>query len=54
MTIKPVVLGGMIQRADDIGMIKHQQDAKPMMDQQNIQMQVKNLTCAYQAKAFRL
>ena len=40
MTIRPVVLGGMIQRTDDVGQIKHQQDAKPMMDQQNIQMQV--------------
>lgn len=40
MTIRPVVLGGMIQRTDDVGQIKHQQDAKPMMDQQNIQVQV--------------
>ena len=40
MTIRPVVLGGMIQRTDDVGQIKHQQDAKPMMDQQNIQLQV--------------
>ena len=40
MSVRPVVLGGMIQRADDVGVIKHQQDAKPMMDQQNIQIQV--------------
>lgn len=40
MTIRPVDLGGMIQRADDVGQIKHQQDIKPMMDQQNIQIQV--------------
>lgn len=40
MTIRPVDMGGMIQRTDDIGQIKHQQDIKPMTDQQNIQLQV--------------
>lgn len=42
MTIRPVDLNGMIQRTDDVGIIKHQQDAKPMHDQQNIQIQVDN------------
>lgn len=40
MTIRPVVLGGMIQRTDDVGTIKHQEDSKPVVDQQNIQTQV--------------
>ncbi len=40
MAIRPVDFGGMIQRTDDIGTMKHQQDAKPMVDQQNIQYQV--------------
>lgn len=40
MTIRPVVLNGMIQRTDDIGQLKQHEDAKPAVDQQNIQMQV--------------
>ncbi len=40
MTIRPVVLGGMIQRTDDVGTMKHQEDSKPVIDQQNIQTQV--------------
>lgn len=40
MTIRPVDLNGMIQRTDDVGYLKHNQDIKPMMDQQNIQVQV--------------
>lgn len=40
MTIRPVVLGGMIQRTDDVGVMKHQEDSKPVVDQQNIQTQV--------------
>lgn len=40
MTIRPVDFGGMIQRADDVGQIKHQQDMKPLMDQHNIQIEV--------------
>jgi hypothetical protein len=30
----------MIQRTEDIGTIKHQEDSKPLVDQQNIQVQV--------------
>lgn len=40
MTIRPVDLNGMIQRTDDVGYLKHNEDAKPLMDQQNIQVQV--------------
>ena len=40
MGIRPVELNGMIQRMDDVGMIKKHEDAKPFLDQQNIQMQV--------------
>lgn len=39
MTIRPVDLGGMLQRTDDIGALKHQEDTKPIVDQQNIQYQ---------------
>ncbi len=38
--IRPIELNGMLQRTDDIGVIKHQQDAKPLVDQQNIQAQI--------------
>lgn len=36
MSIRPVDFGGMIQRTDDVGMIKHQQDQKAVVDQNNI------------------
>lgn len=40
MTIRPVDLNGMIQRTADVGIVKKQEDVKPLMDQQNIQVQV--------------
>lgn len=40
MTIRPVDLNGMLQRTQDVGNIKHQEDAKPLVDQQNIQSTV--------------
>ena len=40
MSIRPIDFNGMIQRTDDISNIKHQQDSKPLVDQQNIQAQV--------------
>ncbi len=40
MSIRPIEFNGMIQRTDDVGAIKHQEDAKPHVDQQNIQAQV--------------
>ncbi len=44
MAISPVLVSGMIQRTDDIGAIKHQQDAKPAIEQQNAQVQVAKKT----------
>ncbi len=40
MTIRPVDFSGMIQRTDDVGAIKYHEDAKPTVDQQNIQTQM--------------
>ena len=40
MSIRPVVMSGMIQRTDDISTIKHQQDNKPMVEQHNLQSQI--------------
>lgn len=37
MTIRPMVLNGTIQRTQDVGNLKQQEDAKPHVDQQNIQ-----------------
>lgn len=39
MTIRPVDFAT-IQRTDDVGMLKHQQDNKPVMDQQAIQVEI--------------
>ena len=36
MSIRPVDFGGMIQRTDDVGVIKHQEDQKAVLDQSNI------------------
>lgn len=40
MTIRPVDFAT-IQRTDDVGMMKHQQDVKPAVEQQNIQVDIK-------------
>lgn len=40
MSIRPVDISGMIQRTDDVGVLKHQQDTKPMIQQQNVQTQM--------------
>lgn len=40
MAINPLLVSGMIQRTDDIGIIKHQQDVKPAVEQQNAMTQV--------------
>ena len=40
MSIRPIDLNGMIQRTQDVGTIKHQEDVKPNVDQQNIQREV--------------
>ena len=39
MSIRPIEVNGMIQRAQDVGQIKQQEDQKPLLDQQNIQIQ---------------
>ncbi|MBR1391982.1 MAG: hypothetical protein IJ567_11205 [Lachnospiraceae bacterium] len=40
MSIRPVDFNGMIQRTQDVGTIKQQEDHKPLIDQQNIQIEV--------------
>lgn len=37
----PVTFNGVIQRAQDVGIIKHQEQVKPNIDQQNIQSHLK-------------
>ena len=37
MAVGPVTLSGVIQRTQDIGVIKQQEDSKPFVEQQNIQ-----------------
>jgi len=37
MTIRPVDFNGMLQRTDDVSQLKHHDDSKPIVDQQNIQ-----------------
>lgn len=40
MAISPILNNAMIQRTDDVGVIKHQQDTKPVVEQQNAMTQV--------------
>lgn len=40
MSIRPVDISGMIQRTDDVGILKHQQDSRPAVEQQNLQTQM--------------
>jgi hypothetical protein len=40
MSIRPVDISGMIQRTDDVGMLKHHQDSRPVVEQQHIQTQM--------------
>lgn len=46
MTINPVHFNGMLQRTDDVSVVKHHEDAKPVVDQQNIQVNVQQRTDA--------
>jgi hypothetical protein len=39
MSIRPVDFNGMIQRTQDIGNMKHQEDSKPVVQQHNIAIQ---------------
>lgn len=41
MSIRPVVLNGMIQRTQDVGNLKQQEDNKPVVQQHNIEVQQK-------------
>lgn len=41
MAVGPVTLSGVIQRTQDIGVIKQQEDSKPFVEQQNIQAHLK-------------
>ncbi|MBO5372510.1 MAG: hypothetical protein J6A75_07300 [Lachnospiraceae bacterium] len=41
MAVGPVTLSGVIQRTQDIGMIKQQEESKPLVEQHNIQAQLK-------------
>ena len=40
MSISPVHMSGIIQRTDDVGTLKHQQDTQPALQQQNGQTQM--------------
>ncbi len=39
MTIKPMVFNGMMQRSQDVSAVKHQQDQRPVVEQQQIGQQ---------------
>ncbi len=39
MSIRPVDISGMLQRTEDISIIKHNQDQRPAIEQQNLQTQ---------------
>lgn len=39
MSVRPVVMNGMIQRTQDIGNLKQQEDNKPTVQQHNIEIQ---------------
>lgn len=40
MAISPILNSGMIQRTDDVGALKLQQDGRPMVEQQSAQTQM--------------
>ncbi|MCI5621831.1 MAG: hypothetical protein MR355_09795 [Lachnospiraceae bacterium] len=40
MSIRPIDFNGVIQRTQDVGNLKQQENAKPLVDQQNIQIEV--------------
>lgn len=52
MSIRPIDFNGMIQRTENVGSLKHQEDTKPLVDQQNIQTQVeqKKMEVLHQVK----
>ena len=40
MSVRPVEISGMLQRTDDVSLLKQQQDNKPFVQQHNLQEQV--------------
>lgn len=44
MAIRPVEVQGVVQRSQDIGQIKQNQDQKPLVDQNNIQAHMQHET----------
>lgn len=40
MAISPILMNAVIQRTDDVGVVKNQQDSRPMVEQQNVQAQM--------------
>ncbi|MBR2045683.1 MAG: hypothetical protein IJ958_06065 [Agathobacter sp.] len=40
MAISPILMSGVVQRADDVGALKNQQDSRPVVEQQNAQAQM--------------
>ena len=40
MAISPILMSGVVQRADDVSAIKNQQDSRPVVEQQNVQTQM--------------
>lgn len=40
MAISPILMSGVIQRTDDVGVLKNQQDSRPIVEQQNVQTQM--------------
>lgn len=44
MAIRPVEVQGVVQRSQDIGQIKQNQDQKPVLDQSNIQTHLQRET----------
>ena len=40
MAISPILMNGVVQRADDMSVIKNQQDNRPAVEQQNVQTQM--------------
>lgn len=40
MAISPILMNAVIQRTDDVGVLKNQQDSRPVVEQQNVQMQM--------------
>ena len=41
MAVGPVMLNGVIQRTQDVSMLKQQEDSRPMVEQQQIQSEMK-------------